>query len=204
VTWSSAGVGNYTLTARATDNNGSTVVSAPVTISVTATLVPTADAYVRGGGGNANDNFGNAATLQVQEGNSGGNQRWTYVKFDLSMVPSISNAKLRLFGGLSATTSTVVQTAAYSVSNTTWLESGITWNNKPASGGTALATVTIVNNSTTARWYEWEVTAYLQQEKAAGRNLVTLVLKNLANSGPFDTFQSKEAASNGPELFLVP
>jgi len=90
------------------------------------------------------------------------------------------------------------------VTNTTWTETGITWNNKPASGTTALATVTMVNNSTTSRWYEWDVTAYLQQEKAAGRNTVTLALKNLANSSPFDSFRSKEATSNRPELFMVP
>jgi hypothetical protein len=57
---------------------------------------------------------------------------------------------------------------------------------------------------TTARWYEWDVSAYLQAEKAAGRNTVTLVLKNLVNSSPFDSFRSREAASNRPELLLVP
>ena len=89
------------------------------------------------------------------------------------------------------------------VASTTWSESGITWNNKPASGATALATVTMVN-STAARWYEWDVSAYLQAEKAAGRTSVTLVLKNLANSSPFDTFRSKEASSNRPQLVVVP
>lgn len=33
---------------------------------------------------------------------------------------------------------------------------------------------------------------------------MTLVLKNLANSSPFDRFNAKEAASNRPELFVVP
>ena len=96
------------------------------------------------------------------------------------------------------------QAATYSITSTTWTETGITWNNKPASGTTALATVTIVNNSTTARWYEWDVTAYLQAEKWAGRNVVALAVKNLANSTPFDSFSSKEAASNRPGLLVVP
>lgn len=79
-------------------------------------------------------------------------------------------------------------------------------NNKPPSGATALATVTIVNNSTAARWYELDVTAYLQAEKAAGRNTVTLVLKNLANSSPYVTFSSKEATTvtNRPHVLVVP
>ena len=126
------------------------------------------------------------------------------MKFDLSSVPSITSARLRLFGALSATTGTTVQTAAYPVGNTAWTETGITWSNKPASGTTALATVTLVNDSTTARWYEWDVTAYLQEEKAAGRNVVTLALKNLANSSPYDSFSSREASANRPQLFLVP
>jgi PKD repeat protein len=207
VTWNGVAPGVYTLTAVATDNLGASVASVPITVRVTAALTPTADAYVRGGSANANQNFGSATTLTVQQNNSSGSNRWTYVKFDLSSVPSVTSAKLRLFGALSATTSVTVQTAAFSVSNTTWIESGtggITWNNKPASGSTALATVTMVNNSTTQRWYEWDVTAYLQQEKAAGRNVVTLALKNLANSSPFDRFNSKEATSNRPEVFVVP
>jgi hypothetical protein len=107
---------------------------------------------------------------------------------------------------VSATTGTTIQTAAYSVANTTWTETGLTWNNKPAPGATALATVTIVNNSTTARWYELDVTAYLQAEKAAGRNTVTLALKNVANSSPYVTLSSKEATTvaNRPHVLVVP
>ena len=52
------------------------------------------------------------------------------------------------------------------------MESGsgsITWNNKPPAGS-ALATTTITNN--VVRWYEWDITAYIQAEKAANRNTV--------------------------------
>jgi len=63
-----------------------------------------------------------------------------------------------------------------------------------------------VGNSTTARWYELDVTAYLRAEKAAGRNVVALALKNLANSTPYVTFSSKEAttAANRPQVLVVP
>jgi ELWxxDGT repeat protein len=203
VTWSSAPVGSYVLTAVATDNRGAVVTSSTVTVKVTATLALTADSHVRANNGNSN--FGNDTTLIVQEGSSNGNIRWTYVKFDLTSVPTITNAKVRVFGAVSSTTSTTIQTAAYSVSTTTWTETGLTWNNKPASGSTALATVTIVNNSTTARWYELDVTAYLQAEKAAGRNVVSLAFKNLANSTPYVSFTSKEGtAANRPQVLIVP
>jgi hypothetical protein len=172
-------------------------------VKVTATLAPTADSYVRAS--NAGSNFGTATTVTVQQGSTTSNQRWTYLKFDLASVPTITNAKVRLFGAVSATTTTAIQTAVYSVSNTTWTETGLTWNNKPASGSTALATTTIVNNSTAARWYELDVTAYLAAEKAAGRNVVTLALKNLANSTPFVSFTSREgAAANRPQVLVVP
>jgi hypothetical protein len=203
LTWNNAAAGRYVLTARVTDDRGASVVSSPVSVTVTAKVAATADAYVRDGS-SAGSNFGQSTALTVQRGSSSsGHNRWTYVKFSLSSVPSIANAKLRLFGRLSATTGTSIETAVFSVSNTTWTENGLTWNNRPASGSTALAVVPLVN-STTARWYEWDVSAYLQQEKAAGRNVVTLALKNVATSSPFATFNSDEATTNKPELFIVP
>ena len=50
------------------------------------------------------------------------------------------------------------------------------------------------------------MTAYLRAEKAAGRNVVALALKNLANSTPYVTFSSKEAATaaNRPQVLVVP
>jgi hypothetical protein len=90
------------------------------------------------------------------------------------------------------------------VASTTWGETQITWNNKPASGTTPLAAAVIDAQTTTERWYEWDVTAYVQQQKAAGRHVVTLLLKNDANSSPNDAFRSREAASQRPEVVLTP
>jgi hypothetical protein len=154
-------------------------------------------------GSSASTNFGSATSLQVRVA-PGNGDRWTYVKFDTSSVATVRQARLRLFGALSATTSATVMASAFPVANTTWGEATLTWNNKPATGATALSTVTLVNNSTVPQWYEWDVTAYLQQEKTAGRHVVTLAVKNNASSSPFDTFNSREAASNGPVLQITP
>jgi ELWxxDGT repeat protein len=203
VTWTGVSTGSYVVTAVVTDNRGATTTSAPITVKVTATLASTADAYVRAS--NANSNFGTATTLTVQQVSSNSNIRWTYLKFDTSSVATITNAKVRIYGAVSAITSTAINTAIYPVSNTTWTETGITWNNKPATGATALASVPIVNNSTSSRWYELDVTAYLQAEKAAGRNVVTLALKNLANSSPYVQLVSRQGtAANRPQLVIVP
>ena len=64
------------------------------------------------------------------------------------------------------------------MASTTWSEHQITWNNRPSLGGTPLATVVLDNGTTTARWYELDVTAWLWQEKAAGRHLISRRLRD--------------------------
>jgi len=204
ITWANVNTGSYSLTAKATDNANGTTTSAVVTINVVAQagLSPTADAYVRDGT-SATTNFGTATTLQTQSSATVGNNRETYLKFDLAAVTGISKATVRLYGSLSDTSGSNVPASIYSVATTTWTESGsgsITWNNKPAAGATPLATTVITNN--VPRWYEFDVTAYLQSEKAAGRNVVSLAVKNTSQSSPFASFNSKEAANNQPQLIL--
>jgi hypothetical protein len=97
-----------------------------------------------------------------------------------------------------------VRTHVFSVANTTWSETGIKWNNKPSTGSTSLDTETIANNTTAGRWYEWDVTAYVQKQKAAGKHVISLALKNEAFSGPQAVFRSRQSSINRPELVIVP
>jgi hypothetical protein len=200
--WTGVAAGRYTITARAVDNVGGATVSAPITVDVVTTVAPAADSYVRDGG-SASSNFGTSTALEVRVGTTG-NTRWTYLRFDLSGVPSVQAGRLRLFGNLSATTTTAVRTQVFSSTNLTWGESSITWNNKPAAGSTVLASVPLVNSSTTARWYEWDLTAFLKAEKAAGHTAVTLVLKDDVSTTAIATFRSRQASSNRPELWITP
>jgi hypothetical protein len=73
--------------------------------------------------------------------------------------------------------------------------------NRPLSGTTALATVSI--SGTTPLWREWDLTSYFKAEKAAGRNVVTIVLKNLQSGDPFTVFNSSEATTNKPQLVIT-
>jgi hypothetical protein len=152
-------------------------------------------------GSRASRNFGGSNTLEVRQ-SSAGNNRWTYLKFDTGGLASVSRAKLRLFGELSGLKAASVVTAVHPAADTTWSESGLTWNNRPATGP-AIASATVVN-SLLPRWYEWDVTAYLRQEKAAGRHVVTLVLRNVTTSTVHDHFRSKEAGGNVPQLVITP
>lgn len=138
-------------------------------------LNATADANVLLG--KPDTNVGTAATLQVQatSGGTGYNERWAYLKFNLSSVASIGiGSKLRLYR---SDTGTNVDNEIRSSTSTTWSETGITWDNKPAVGTKVHATGTWKSG-----WNEWDITAFLQAEKAAGRDAVTLVVRNTATS----------------------
>ena len=191
-----SGEGDYVL--RLTANDGGASIFGDVVIgvrsAVTMPLTTTADAHVRDGS-SAATNFGTATTIEVQTGASGSN-RDAYFKFDITNAGVINNAKLRIYAATSAAGS--LETSVYPVSNTTWSETAINWNIRPTLGSPVLSSVTV--NGTTFAWYELDVTNYLISEKNAGRNVVTLALHNASSSTINIKINSKEAASNKPEL----
>jgi hypothetical protein len=201
VTWSNVAPGAHALTAKATDNAGGSTTSAAVNVSAVSQtgLSPTADAYVRDGT-SAAANFGTAADLQAQVSATAGNNRETHLKYDLTTVAGVTQTKLRLYGRLNDATASNVPFAVHSVAVTSWTETGVTWNTRPVAGASPLATATVADN--VARWYEWDVTAYVKAEKAAGRNVVSFVVKGTGPAATFATFNSREAAANRPQLAL--
>jgi mannose/cellobiose epimerase-like protein (N-acyl-D-glucosamine 2-epimerase family) len=164
----------------------------------TTTLKSNTAAFVRDGSF-AWTNYGGNASLEVKKSTTGYN-RETYIRFDLSAAATISSAKLRLFGKLSDTAASSLTIGVYGSGSTTWTESGLTWSNRPATGAAPLASFSV--SGTTAKWYEVDVTSYLKAEKAAGRNVVTLVLRSQTSSATVCAFSSDETAS-GPELRVV-
>ncbi len=187
---------------------GLMVADLPVALSQSSvTLTPTADAYVRSGT-NATFNYGGATTLEVKKSSvpTDNFNREAYLTFDLASVASIASGKLRLYQSANFTAG--ITSVAYQLSNplATWVEgagtgqavAGINWNNKPATGA-ALATITL---TTVAGWNEWDVTSFLQAEKAAGHNVVTLVVKNTVASTVGPIFNSRENAANKPQLVI--
>jgi RHS repeat-associated protein len=157
-------------------------------------LAPVADAYVRDGG-SASQNFGKATTLQVDTASKAGSNYDSYLKFDLKAVPPFAQARLRLFAGLSATGS--VTTTVYAVPVTSWSETAITWNNKPARGA-VIGSATV--KSKTFAWIEVDLTGYLLSERAQGRSVVSVALHSTANTTALLKANSKEASSNKPQL----
>lgn len=154
--------------------------------------------YVRGGT-YAGKNFGSDSKLYVKQSASADNIRESYFKFDLSSVSSLSNAVLRLSGKLSDTQSSSVKLNVYSITDTSWSESGLTYANRPTAGATLRGSATVTGTST--KTYDINLTSFLASEKAAGHNTVTLVLRGDIASGSSIVFNSDET-STGPKLVV--
>src|SRR5688572_7922997 len=165
----------------------------------TTTLPAAADGYVRNGT-HASTNFGNDGEFLVKRSGTTGNTREAYLRFDVSTLAPVATAKLRLFGRLSAAMASGLGLQLYAVSNTTWSETGLTWNNKPATGSALGGVKTIA--TTTGQWYEWDVTSYLQQQRLAGATGVSFALKAPNTSDPWAIFNSGENALNAPQLVV--
>ncbi|SEM40188.1 Por secretion system C-terminal sorting domain-containing protein [Chitinophaga rupis] len=169
------------------------------------TLSAAKDAYVRNGV-YADSAYGALDPVnlisKLNSTTTTGNDRQAYLGFDLSSVSgTITSAVLKVYGHQDDNRVTNVPVGAYPVANTTWTEAGITWNNKPAPGATALATATVTDSI--GRYYSWDITAYVQSEKAAGRSAISLALLNGLMANPRTLWNSKETGSNAPQLVIT-
>ena len=168
---------------------------------------PEADAHVRGGA-NGDQNYGANTTILAKNNATVDNSRESFMRVTMADVAaSVGSAKLRLFGNASASAKVIAISA---VSDITWVEgtgtvaapvtaTGIDWNGKPTIGS-QLATLTV---GTTAAWFEFDVTAYVQAQKTAGATKVTFAITQVTSSTETQTsFNSRENASNKPMLVI--
>ena len=200
VSWSDAGAATHSLSFPSADRTYTATYRA-VNGTGTKTLSSIADAGVRDDPGGTGINYGTTSELLVRARPAGQLNRQAYFKFDLTSLSTIGSAKLRLFGRLVSTVAgESVTTGVFSASDSPWTETGINWNNKPASGTAPLSTVTVATGA--AKWYEFDVTNYLRQQKAAGKTSVTLVIKNVTLSKTSAAFRSREASTNRPQLVV--
>jgi hypothetical protein len=165
----------------------------------TVQLRATADVYVRDGA-YAGTNYGNATSLQVARSNVGGQSRWTYLKFNLSSIKSISSATLYLNGA--AVGSGSMPMVVNAGSSNSWSENTINWRNKPSKGST-VATFSPTVNGASAKNYAASITSWLKAQKAAGKTEVTLVVSGPTASSTFGNFKSDEASSSKPFLKIT-
>jgi hypothetical protein len=196
--------GTYSFTAVAQDNAGARTTSGPVSVMVSSpaptpiTLTATADAFVRGGS-YAGRNYGASSQLEVKLDKLVGYTRQSFIRFDLTGVASVSQARVRVFGRMTAAGPAVP--VEVFTTDAPWSESTVTWNTKPVASA-SLGSVSVASAS--GVWIELDVTAYVKAARAAGKSSMTIMLKGgVQTTAQVLTFSSRES-SNRPSLVVMP
>ena len=182
--------GTYSVRLSVTNATGSNALTRTAYVVVastggtgTTTFQATADAQVKST--SATGNYGSAATLRLRLASD---IYRSYVKFTVAGVGGdVTAAKLRLHVADAGPDGGRVHLVA-----NTWTESGITWNNAPAIGGTPLSSVGAVTLGT---WAEFDVSS------AVGGN-GTYSFGLLNSNGDSVLYTSKEGLEP-PELVLT-
>ena len=151
----------------------------------TLTFITLADARVEER--NPTSNFGTSNNLQVTGSNN--NQMESYIRFSVSGVSgSVQSAKLRVYSTTNATRNGPAVYAAGS----SWTETGITWNNRPARTSAAFDNKGAIATST---WTDYTVTSLVP-----GNGTYTFVL--VGDSTDDVVFSSREG-SHSPQLVIT-
>jgi hypothetical protein len=166
----------------------------------TCTRNPTADSYVSNGLFQGDSNFGGETTLQVS---GGGTDKRTFVRFDLSCLPStaeVKSAKLRL---VLSTAPSQSRTYVANRVSASWVEGSITWNNAPAVGVSSGNVATGTTNGVTL---EWTVTTDVQAFANGSATNNGWRIADTDESGIITSqegrFASRESASK-PEVVVI-
>ena len=176
-----AGLGAILTAVPAADPAAAAVLS-PVTMN------PIDDAYVAGE--LPNDNFGSDILLDADASPV----RESYLKFDLRPLASqgVSQATLRMY----VTNGSGGAFELRDVSDSSWTEASITFNNKPAKGNLIAG---FTPGTTTGRWLQVDITSAAASKAGS---FMSAALQTLSTDAL--EFNSSEAAANRVELVIQP
>ena len=190
----------------ASDNCGTNtkinyVIIQPTTKAPVETLVvsPVADAFTRDSTF-ASDNYGSDTSLLVKTHTTRiGFTRFTYLKFPIN-VNNVFSAKLRVYGRNTESTATIPM-SLYGIEDDSWTESGITWNNAPASSPTAISFFGVNDQ---ARYLEIDVSDFVKAQ-STGDKMASFLLRGdtVAYLNLIASFNSKEYGQSPPQLVIV-
>ena len=158
----------------------------PPPTGTTLTFGPSADAYTFRD--SKNKNFGTATTLLVD----GSPEARTYFKFAVSGVGSktIVSAKLRVF----AVDPSPEGGRLHRVTNTSWSETGIKWNNQPTYTAASIGSLGAV---VSGQWYEIDVKTVITSD-----GTYAFALESTSTDGA-DYVSREGAVVNRPQLVVV-
>jgi len=167
-------------------SNNDTTVSTEVVRMLT--FMPSADAYVQSD--LPNTNFGSSSTLDIDASPV----KDTLLKFDVSGVgaDAVMSAKLRLFAVNSSSGSSGSGGEFHPLPDTSWSESGVTWDTAPAADPEALAALGPVQAGI---WYEVDVTPLV-----TGDGQRSLRVRSPSSDGA--DYSSRESA-DPPQLIVA-
>jgi hypothetical protein len=153
----------------------------------TATFNPTADAYVDED--SPRTNYGESGQLAVDASPT----KVSYLTFSVKdLSQQVTSAKLRLKVGNGIFTSSVSGGTVSTISDISWSETDIRYNNRPAVDGATLGTLGAVKSNT---WYEVDVTSAIR-----GNGTYGFALTNTSRDGA--RYDSREAGSDAPQLVI--
>lgn len=160
-----------------------------------------ADSYVDQG--NPDVNYGTEADQHLINDDANNLSKWVYQKFDISTAyEGVISATLKLYARVhsSATEISTFDFVVYGVDDNSWLEEGITWNNKPA-GGTMMFGGTAVPEG---GWFNLSSAAFTDFVNAAidaGKDSLSVVIKG-KNETPGQRAWISGREYKVPELIL--
>lgn len=158
-----------------------------------------ADAYVRGGSTYGGVNYGTGALVLKQDA-SVSYTREVFLKFNVSALPAgTSQVKLRMYVNYANTSATTAPWIAQYVSNDTWTESGITYNNMPA----ITSAVDTIMGRAAGNFAEWDVTSIALAQQTADGILTLKLVSGLAGSTTDASFTSRESSDSTQRPSLV-
>lgn len=159
---------------------------------VNGAFTPIADSAVDGSA--PATNFGSSNTLNVD----GDPTKVSYLKFDTRSLAgkTITAAKLRIRTTTDSSAGSTDHQAVKLVEDSSWSESGLTFNNRPALSSTSLGSLTrTVPNSS----YEITLNPALLQAKIG--TVFTLALDSAEGDGLY--FYSRENTTSSPQLIIT-
>jgi len=177
-----------------------------IEVTVSPTLIPVEDGIVNREF-YSYKNYANSGNLLVRQGpfGDGPNFTWhSYLKFQLPAGKAeITSAKLRVYGhnddvyGNNPNNSQNTEIHVYGVNNDSWTEKAITGANAPAVSLPSLGSVAV---NDVLKYYEIDVTSYVNAQRQSVDQIISLMLGNPTNQSTAVTFSSKEGGFYPPQL----
>ncbi|RKT56095.1 DUF7594 domain-containing protein [Saccharothrix australiensis] len=161
---------------------------APSASAATTTFTPSADTYVD----NSATGTNHGASGQLGVDNSP--IKRSFLKFTVSgLSGAVSTAKLRLHTDDVSGSQSPSGGTFRSMTDTTWSETGVTWNTQPAIDGATLGTLGAVSRNA---WYEVDVTSYV-----TGNGTFAIGVTSGSTDGA--DYDSRESGATAPQLVVT-